>query len=1456
MITNSVAVPLARNQECRLPLSDTALFGAQVSRDRISRLTSQGKRGVVLAALLLASAGAWAQNGVFAAPQPVGVASGAQSVTVAASAAGTVATVDVLTMGAQGLDFTVGGGVSTCTTATLTTAPPSNCTESVTFTPTAPGVRMGAVVLLDVSNNVLGTAYLSGTGTGGLGVLVPGRISTFAGVFETSTPLRENIQAVTANLNQPTGVVMDGAGNIYIADSANNLVRKVAPPVAPATSGIITIYAGTGVAGYVDGVAATSAELNDPVSVAVDGAGNLYIADAENNVIREVIAATGFITTAVGNGTAGFAGDGVATSGSTELNGPLGITVDATGNLYIADTINQRIRRVDAVTRVITTVAGTGIAGYRPTDDSGLATAAELNFPYAVAFDSAHNMYIPDSANDCVRRVVDLTKDIFTFAGTCTQAGSTTSTALIPVLATAGLLNAPSGVAVDAADNLYISDTQNHRIEKVNATSDFIYPLVSSGTQTTVNLSVIPPALGTDQIDSPIGIFVDPSANVFFADSLYMEIEEVKSDQSVLDFTATPVLAGTQSAPQTQMIENDGNSPVDLTAFTAVADATDPLNINAAAIQPPTPPTTCITTGPLAKDANCVVGIVFAPAAALPFAPGAASELAVGDVDVAGTATNGVGDFPLDIIVVGEATSLSETTITLTSSLNPSIYGIAPAVTFTATVTSGAGVPTGTVTFTDITPAGPTITLCANVAVNAATGVALCPLATNSMLVGINKINASYTPTAGSTFLASSTVAPLLQEVDEETETVLALTGGTNPSALGTLVTFTATVTALGGGPIQPDGTVTFYDGPAGGGAIIGTPQTMVNGTASISTATLTFGQHTITAVYSGDAAKYILGSSGTLLQDVQATTSTTLVPSPNPSTYGAAVLFTATVLSGGVPATNGTVNFFDGNPLLPANQIGTAALTASGTASFTIATLTVGTHPITAVFVANLDYSASTSPTIQQVVNKGASSTALSALPIPGIAGLPEALTATVNAAIPLAPGVLAPTGTVTFVDTFNGVPTTLGTIGLNGGAATINANPPFAPGQHTIVATYNGDLNYNSSSSTFLLTVNQATTTVTLTSSLNPSPVLAPVTFTAVVTGNGAIPTGTVTFSDAFGGTTTTLGSALLDPTGTARFTVPFSAPGTHTISARYGGDVNDAASTSNTFAQLVGLIPTITDLEFSATTGANPQTVLVAVILNSPSTGNAASLPTPTGTVVFSIVNGTTTTPLGTATLDPNGVATLTPNVPLAGFDVVAAYSGDALHSPSTSSIILVPNISSNFTLTVLPNPVSIPTGQNTNVTVTLTSTNGFTDTIGLGCGSLPAGVNCHFSQNDTLLQPNGVLKVQLTIDTNNPLGGGATAKNANPGGMGVSLAGIFLPVGAIFGLLVWRFRRRYKIVLTTVMIFILGGAAMLVSGCSGLSQSSVTPGTYVIQVIGVGATSGITQYQNVTLTITAK
>lgn len=267
--------------------------------------------------------------------------------------------------------------------------------------------------------------------------------------------------ATAANLNGPFALAIDAAGNIIFADGYNHVVRKVS------NSGIITTIAGRISAGYSgDGGPATDAELNNPVGIAIDAAGNIYIADDHNNVIRKVNP-SGVISTVVGNGTAGFSGDGgPATAAAMDL--PIGIAFDTAENLYIADVHNNKIRRVDKITGIITTVAGADSAGY--SGDGGPATAARIDSAERINFDDSNHLYISDFFNNVVRKVNASTQIITTVAGNGYGAGSN---GLVhdycgdDSLATNACLYLPYGVIFDTYHRMYICDRGNDVIRRV-----------------------------------------------------------------------------------------------------------------------------------------------------------------------------------------------------------------------------------------------------------------------------------------------------------------------------------------------------------------------------------------------------------------------------------------------------------------------------------------------------------------------------------------------------------------------------------------------------------------------------------------------------------------------------------------------------------------------------------------------------------------------------------------------------------------------------------------------------------------------------------------------------------------------------------------------------------------------------------------------------------------------------
>jgi trimeric autotransporter adhesin len=346
----------------------------------------------------------------------------------------------------------------------------------------------------------------------------PGTIVTVAG---TGTPgyAGDNGPAPRALLNGPSALALDAAGNLYIADAANFRVRKVSP------DGTITTVAGTGTPGFSgDGGKATEAQLNRAEYVAVDRAGNLFIVDVFNHRVRKVTP-DGIISTVAGSGPVeqtsdpgipqygGFSGDNdLATH--ARLNGPHGLAVDAVGNLYIGDYYNHRVRKVDAVTGVITTVAGNG--SDRSSGDGGPATQAGM-FPFDLAIDAKGDLYIADNpifsdfTTYRVRKVDAVTGIITTVAGNG-EAGFSGDGGP----ATAGMLAHPASLAVDSAGNLFIADWDNYRVRKVDAVSGNITTVAGIGQSEYAGDG----GLATDTgLRGPSGLAIDPMGNMLISDS-------------------------------------------------------------------------------------------------------------------------------------------------------------------------------------------------------------------------------------------------------------------------------------------------------------------------------------------------------------------------------------------------------------------------------------------------------------------------------------------------------------------------------------------------------------------------------------------------------------------------------------------------------------------------------------------------------------------------------------------------------------------------------------------------------------------------------------------------------------------------------------------------------------------------------------------------------------------------
>ena len=342
----------------------------------------------------------------------------------------------------------------------------------------------------------------------------------------TATAQTASVSALTVPLILPSAIVFDTAGNLYIAETGNHVIRKVD------LTGNITTIAGTGTQGFSgDAGPATSATLDSPQGLALDTKNNLYIADTHNHRIRKLNLTTGIITTIAGTTTPGFSGD-TALATAAQLNLPTALALDPANNLYLADTGNHRIRKITATTGIITTIAGTGTQGF--SGDRGSATSAAIDSPTGLALDTDNNLYLADTHNHRIRKIAATTGIITTIAGTGTQGFSGDTTA-----STTATLALPHGITIDPAGNLYLADTHNHRIRRIDATTGIITTVAGDGTQAFAGDGG--PAIAAS-LDTPRAAAVSPSTLLTLADTGNQRIRQL--DAAPAPATTIHTIAG------------------------------------------------------------------------------------------------------------------------------------------------------------------------------------------------------------------------------------------------------------------------------------------------------------------------------------------------------------------------------------------------------------------------------------------------------------------------------------------------------------------------------------------------------------------------------------------------------------------------------------------------------------------------------------------------------------------------------------------------------------------------------------------------------------------------------------------------------------------------------------------------------------------------------------------------
>ncbi|HEY1212349.1 MAG TPA: Ig-like domain repeat protein [Bryobacteraceae bacterium] len=661
--------------------------------------------------------------------------------------------------------------------------------------------------------------------------------------------------AVTAPLNSPAALCYDSAGNFYIADQNNNIIRKVD------TAGLLTTVAGTGEQGFDgDGGSATQATLDSPAGVAIDASGNLYISDTRNQRVRKV-STNGTISTIAGTGVAGFSGDGgVATVAMISL--PTAIAVDSAGNIFFADSNNNRVREIEAASGTIQTVAGNGEQGY--SGDGGAATSASLDTPQGISVDSSGNIYLSDTRNNRIRKIsggviTTIAGDgSFNFAGD----GST---------ATSGSFASPHGIAVNANGTaLFIADTDNQRIRQINS-SNLLSTIAGNGQEGKDQLNGSATAAS---LDSPLAVAVGPQGAIAFADTdndlvraifggtvvttaggdqatsalaLSIPSQAITYGQGVLTATLT-----SSTSPSGSIVFYDSGTPVSTVALSGgvttlnlgllkvgthylsasyAGDGTNPAAVSGVMVVAVNPLAITASITPIAVQYGQAIPAITGSLSGVlaqdsgnvqvAFSTGATSSSSPGSYAVTGALSGSASaNYTLSSVTGGITISKAGSLTSLISSVANTLVG--SPVTLRATVaTTTSGQPTGTVTFLDGT---------AILGTAQALSSGIASITISSLTAGSHNLTVAY---SGDANFNASVSSALIQQASDFSFSLNSTGGATQTVVPGNSVTYNLAASPLNGSFNFPV-TLSASGLPAGATATF-SPSTLSLGSGSAS---------------------------------------------------------------------------------------------------------------------------------------------------------------------------------------------------------------------------------------------------------------------------------------------------------------------------------------------------------------------------------------------------------------------------------------------------------------------------------------------------------------------------------------------------------------------------------------------------------------------------------------------
>ncbi|HEV2579019.1 MAG TPA: Ig-like domain repeat protein [Acidobacteriaceae bacterium] len=1200
--------------------------------------------------------------------------------------------------------------------------------------------------------------------------------STCIGTLPASTACTITVTFTPAVLGLRTG-------ELLVEDGSGNVTNRV--PLRGAGLGPqMVVSPATAVA--ITSLTGISPATINPSSTVLDGAGNLYIDDALNGRILE----------STTSGSATLLGAVPASTTSAPFSS---IAIAGDGTLYISSPNTGAVYKIP--------VSGSPTAISTP--------GVTLLQPAGLALDGFGYLYVADAgANKIIR--ID------------TENGNAAAAITLTGLSTP--LSSPEGLTIDDSDNLYVADANNNRIVEISLHSYAATVLPLSGLTLSAPAAVAANAAGGltvadtgnkrlvelpvtgapyaitllgATLTTPAGVMLLPTGDLLVSDTVAGLVQVTRSASS-LTF-ATPTLVGSVDTADGDLALNVENTG---TYLLNVAGNDFPSISNNAFFADTTgtcPNTTNGTNGTqvLVGEA-CTLEIGFKPTIA-GINTGTLNVSASGNGNVtANVNLTGTGYHVLDhftvVIAPSTVTPGQATTLTITAINNDGTID----TTYTGTINLSCTDPACKLPFASYT-------------FTAANNGVLTVSSTAANALNFNTLGTWTVTVTDTTFTPGQTYTGTSNPVTVITTPAVSLTSSVNPVNLGANTTLTATVSSAYG---TPTGTVTFMDG----GTVLGTGTLNSSGVATLTVSFSTAGTHPLTVSYPG--AGFFQAANSAVLNQVVQTFGTTLglTSSVNPVIINANTVLTATASStSGTPT--GTITFLDGTTVL-----GTAPLNASGVATLTVSFSTTGTHPITATYPATGPYLAATSSVLNETVQTLTTTVGLTSSVNPVIVNANTVLSATVSSTSG------TPTGTITFLDGT----TVLGTAPLNAsGVATLTVSFSTS-GTHPITATYPATSPYQAATSSVLNeTVQTLTTTVGLTSSVNPVNVNSNTVLTATASSTTGTPTGAITFLDG----TTVLGTAPLNASGVATLTASFAAPGTHPLTASYAGTSPYGAATSAVVNENVQNFSTTAAL----TSSVNPVLISSSTALTATISSSAG---TPTGTVTF--YDGTKA--IGTATLNTSGAATLNVTFSTNGQHILtASYAGNGLYQPITTTPLT--QVVEDFSLALATgsqNSATIILGASTqyNLVVSPIGANSLAAPVALSVTGLPSGGSGTFNPS-SVAGGAGITPVVLTV-TAPPLTG-SLRRPVNPASPSLRheapafVAFLLLPTGFLL--------RRRRTVIRLLLIFV--GLAAVSTGLSGCLQDQATgyygndPQTYTVTVTGTAGT--LTHTVQVTLTV---